>query len=379
MKGREAGRTATLSAVRSLTGVPIDYFAEINLAGFYDLAQTLGGVDVCLNHAVYDSYSGADFPAGPQRLDASRGAGVCAAAPRTGQRGPGPHPPAAGLHLVGHAGTPGTGTFTNIDKLKSLMAVARKDVVLSSGWDEELIQRLGGLAGGTSSSGRCPWCATTTSTVRSVNIIDQAAIKAEIAAAIGAAPLDGADPVGGDHAKTQPGHRRRRGQCRQLQRARHDVSSALKKHGYTMGQVRDRNSGDPASTTIEYGAGAEPMPATWPRCSASTPRAAGSDHPAGHIRVTVDTNFSLAGRRRNDHNQRRDHDHHDDDTTSKSSATATAAPAPTRRPIRANRSTAAACPALTSGDRKRGARPRKARWVRLQACVPPSMRISVPV
>ncbi|MBY0443312.1 MAG: LCP family protein, partial [Mycobacteriaceae bacterium] len=30
-RGREAGRTATLRAVRNLTGVPIDYFAEINL------------------------------------------------------------------------------------------------------------------------------------------------------------------------------------------------------------------------------------------------------------------------------------------------------------------------------------------------------------
>lgn len=50
--------------MRSLTGVPIDYFAEINLAGFYDLAQTLGGVDVCLNHAVYDSYSEPTSPPG---------------------------------------------------------------------------------------------------------------------------------------------------------------------------------------------------------------------------------------------------------------------------------------------------------------------------
>src|SRR6201981_1181945 len=71
-KGREAGRAATLRAVRSLTGVPIDYFAEINLAGFYDVAQALGGVDVCLNQAVYDAYSGADFSAGPQRLDAAQ-------------------------------------------------------------------------------------------------------------------------------------------------------------------------------------------------------------------------------------------------------------------------------------------------------------------
>ena len=70
--GREAGRKATLRAVRNLTGQPIDYFAEVNLAGFYDLAESLGGVEVCLNHAVHDDYSGADFPAGRQRLDAAQ-------------------------------------------------------------------------------------------------------------------------------------------------------------------------------------------------------------------------------------------------------------------------------------------------------------------
>ena len=35
------------------------------------------------------------------------------------------------------------------------------------------------------------------------------------------------------------------------------MSRALKKHGYTAGQVRDRDSGEPNATTIEYGAGAE--------------------------------------------------------------------------------------------------------------------------
>ncbi|MDP9168663.1 MAG: LCP family protein, partial [Actinomycetota bacterium] len=44
-QGREAGRKATLSVVRALTGAPIDYFTEVNLAGFYDVAATLGGVE----------------------------------------------------------------------------------------------------------------------------------------------------------------------------------------------------------------------------------------------------------------------------------------------------------------------------------------------
>src|SRR6201996_9032751 len=147
-KGREAGRTATLKAVRSLTGVPIDYFAEINLAGFYDLAQTLGGVEVCLNHAVYDSYSGADFPAGIQRLNASQA--LAFVRQRHGLENGDldrTHRQQAFISSVMRE-LQETGTFTNLDKLKGLMAVARKDVVLSTGWDEDLFRRMGELAGG---------------------------------------------------------------------------------------------------------------------------------------------------------------------------------------------------------------------------------------
>src|ERR1700739_2343876 len=147
-KGREAGRAATLRAVRSLTGVPIDYFAEINLGGFYDLAQTLGGVEVCLNHPVYDSYSGADFPAGRQRLDASQ---ALAFVRQRHELDNGDldrtHRQQAFISSVMQE-LQDSGTFTNLDKLKGLMAVARKDVVLSTGWDEDLFRRMGELAGG---------------------------------------------------------------------------------------------------------------------------------------------------------------------------------------------------------------------------------------
>ena len=51
-EGNEAGRAATVATVELLTGVHIDHFAEVNLDGFYELAKDLGGVEVCLNHAV---------------------------------------------------------------------------------------------------------------------------------------------------------------------------------------------------------------------------------------------------------------------------------------------------------------------------------------
>ena len=187
-KGREAGRAATLRAVRSLTGVPIDYFAEINLAGFYDLAQSLGGVDVCLNHAVSDSYSGADFPAGPQRLDASQA--LAFVRQRHGLDNGDldrTHRQQAFISSVMRE-LQASGTFTNLDKLKSLMAVARKDVVLSSGWDEDLIRRTGcaGRAGGNVEFRTLPVVRYDNIDGQDVNIIDQAAIKAEVASAIGA-------------------------------------------------------------------------------------------------------------------------------------------------------------------------------------------------
>src|SRR5260370_3765415 len=70
--GNEAGRAAAVATVEKLTGVHVDHFAEVNLAGFYELAKVLGGVEVCLNHPVHDRYSGANFRARYQHPDASQ-------------------------------------------------------------------------------------------------------------------------------------------------------------------------------------------------------------------------------------------------------------------------------------------------------------------
>jgi LCP family protein required for cell wall assembly len=65
----EAGRNALIQTVADLTGVTVDHYAEIGLLGFSLITDALGGVEVCLKDAVYEPLSGADFPAGWQRLD----------------------------------------------------------------------------------------------------------------------------------------------------------------------------------------------------------------------------------------------------------------------------------------------------------------------
>ncbi|WP_036528015.1 LCP family protein [Nocardia sp. CNY236] len=64
-----AGRQALIETVATLTGVTIDHYAEVSLLGFVLLTDAVGGVEICLNHRVDDWMSGADFPAGRQRLN----------------------------------------------------------------------------------------------------------------------------------------------------------------------------------------------------------------------------------------------------------------------------------------------------------------------
>ncbi|MEU5386650.1 LCP family protein [Kitasatospora cineracea] len=67
-RGREAGRRALFQAVETLALVRVNHYAELSMTGFYRTAQALGGIPVCLNHAVDDPASGARLPAGRQEL-----------------------------------------------------------------------------------------------------------------------------------------------------------------------------------------------------------------------------------------------------------------------------------------------------------------------
>ncbi|MGV0786860.1 LCP family protein [Mycolicibacterium sp. XJ2] len=68
-QAKEAGREALIKTVANLTGVTVDHYAEIGLLGFALITDALGGVNVCLKEPVYEPLSGADFPAGWQKLN----------------------------------------------------------------------------------------------------------------------------------------------------------------------------------------------------------------------------------------------------------------------------------------------------------------------
>jgi LCP family protein required for cell wall assembly len=55
LAANQAGQAATLATVESVTGQKIDHFAEVNLAGFYYLAESFGGIEVCIKPSAGDA------------------------------------------------------------------------------------------------------------------------------------------------------------------------------------------------------------------------------------------------------------------------------------------------------------------------------------
>jgi LCP family protein required for cell wall assembly len=57
----EAGQKAAIDTVEKVTGQKIDHFAEVNLAGFFYLAQDFGGVEVCVTPTTVNGVADANL------------------------------------------------------------------------------------------------------------------------------------------------------------------------------------------------------------------------------------------------------------------------------------------------------------------------------
>ena len=134
-QSNEAGRTMLIKVVQQFTGLKINHYAEINLIGFYLLSNAIGGVPVCLNAAIKDRQSGADFPAGEQTVQGS--AALSFVRQRHGL-------PGGDLDRVRRqqaflAGAANkilsVGTLSNPAKLSSLVTAANRSLVLDKNFD----------------------------------------------------------------------------------------------------------------------------------------------------------------------------------------------------------------------------------------------------
>jgi LCP family protein required for cell wall assembly len=137
----QAGQAAATATVSSVTGQHIDHFAEVNLAGFFDLAVVFNGIEVCLKswnggQNLHDFNSGFNQPhAGYLHLSAPQ------ALAYVRERDNLPNGDLDRTHRqqsvidyviwkLGHQGV-----FSDLGQLTNLLNVASKYVITDSGWD----------------------------------------------------------------------------------------------------------------------------------------------------------------------------------------------------------------------------------------------------
>ncbi|WP_408639444.1 LCP family protein [Nocardia yamanashiensis] len=289
-QGREAGRDSVRAAVKTLTGVPINKFAEVSLVGFYDLAKALGGVDVCLKNAVDDSYySGAVFPAGPQHLDAANALSFVR------QRHGLPngdldrtHRQQAFLTSVAKS-LKDSGTILNVTRMKELMEAAHRDVVVSDDWDLlKFLTTLGRADSPSIEFRTLPVLRYDNINGQDVNIIDPKAIKKEVQAAFGITPsatpttpttvptstLDVVNATGTPGMAAQ-------------------VSKSFGAKGFATGQVSNGTYADGSSTIVYYGTGAETDAKQLSDMLGGVPVASSPNVELGRVKLVLGTDFQL--------------------------------------------------------------------------------------
>ncbi|EID55480.1 LCP family protein [Saccharomonospora xinjiangensis] len=149
LRSNQEGAKTLIATIEALTGQTIDNYASINLLGFYDITNAIGGVDVCLKQDTNDPYSGANFKAGRQTIS-----GVDALAfvrQRHGLlRGDLDRVVRQQVFLAGLANKVlSAGTLADPAKLNNLVEAIQKSVVVNKGWDIlSFAQQLKGLTGG---------------------------------------------------------------------------------------------------------------------------------------------------------------------------------------------------------------------------------------
>ncbi|KAA5825353.1 LCP family protein [Saccharopolyspora hirsuta] len=130
-----AGQRALVQTVQNLTGLRIDHYAEINLLGFYELTEAVGGVEVCLQQDTSDKDSGANFTAGRHTISGADA--LSFVRQRHGlPRGDLDRIVRQQVFMAALANKVlSTGTLTDPAMVNDLVQATRRAVVLDEGWE----------------------------------------------------------------------------------------------------------------------------------------------------------------------------------------------------------------------------------------------------
>jgi LCP family protein required for cell wall assembly len=291
--GNEAGRRAAVATVEKLTGVRVDHFAEVNLDGFYELAKVVGGVEVCLNHAVHDPKSGANFHRGYQHLDAAQALSFVR------QRDGLPngdldrtHRQQAFIDSVMHQ-LRTQGVLGDLTKVSALLSVAKQYVITDAGWNLlDFTAQMRSLTSGNLVFRTLPIKGYATIDGQDANAVNVPDIQTIVHAAF--FPKPAPRPVR-HHAVTRPAAAATtvdvlNGGTTTGLAGR--VSAALVKAGYRAGTVG--NTAARTVTSVSYGTGVSANAAALARMFGVTALASSSLAP-GHVQILLGGSAVLPG------------------------------------------------------------------------------------
>lgn len=71
-QAKDIARLAEIMTVEKFLNVKITNFVEVTMVAFFQMAEKVGRIEVCVKADTQDSYSGADFKAGHQTIDAKQ-------------------------------------------------------------------------------------------------------------------------------------------------------------------------------------------------------------------------------------------------------------------------------------------------------------------
>jgi LCP family protein required for cell wall assembly len=287
-QSRDAGRKEEIDTVRAFVGgEPVDHFVEVTMVAFFQLANAVQPITVCLNEDTHDSFSQADFHKGVQQISAQQ------AVEFVRQRRD-PNQPdfteldrerrqQAFISSLAYQLKQG-GTFANPGKLRQILSVGEQNIAVDSGLDLlSFAQQATNLTSGNIQFVTLPIQGNSTINGEDVNTVDQPKIQAMVHQLIGGntpLPPAAATPSGTvdvDNASGQTG-------------LAGDLEKALASKGYTQGTP----STDPEHLTkssVHYSG--DPGSATALANLLGIPTEQDSSVPAGHLKVVIGTDFSM--------------------------------------------------------------------------------------
>ena len=300
---RDAGRKAESATVQQfLGGVPIDHFVEVTLVAFFQIAQVVQPITVCVLAHTQDTFSGADFQAGKQQINAAQALAFVRQR-RDDVAGDTYYNNFTDLdrdrrqqafiaslaYQLGQAGT-----FTDPSKLAGILTVAKQNTAVDAGLDLlSFAQQASGLTSGNITFYTLPIDHFGTDSLgEDVNIVNLPLIQSTVHSLLSsgsttssAAPTTASTPTGPPAVVDAVNASGQEGLAGQ-------VEQAVAAHGFIQGTVSTQTTHQTASL-IEYGPGAADAANRLSSMLGNITTKSDSAIAAGTVRLIIGTDFSL--------------------------------------------------------------------------------------